>query len=529
MMHWRLFAMASPGFALALALAASPAWAAGPTPMDARTFGVRCDGMADDTAPLAAALASGQDVQLPSGTCLYTNLTIGPGAHNGQTLRGAGAPTVSGGPGTTLKPVAGDAGVKIAGTSKPLAYAVGFGVENLSIDTGDLADAPGSAAIMETYAFDIAINRVRQLNGGANRRVLRMLSGAYTTEARNLFGNVLEMAGDPASPGGDPPTLTCINCDVLALTVEHAASLKMIGGAIQPAWAGLVGGVIYLPPGVTPTTYPGTNVRGLYLAAASRLKSSQAVSLDTVDIETQGAWPADYDDGVHGRLPLVAGFQIAVDSVGVVLTNNIWGNLYPLDQGGSTTFTHVGAAGVIFDEVVSHNRPVRLNGQAIFGVTAKGAPSLLIDAATGAIDFAGGRLRPLADGANIFTVTNSSGTEFFGVHAAPTGAASSAFITGGGQFGCYGPAPAYPQTCRLDGGRGALTLSGALTATDVTATGVVRTIPVIVARLPSAAVAGDGARAFVTDATSCVFGALPKGGGAIHCPVWSDGVAWREG
>ena len=516
-----LLASALGGCAFAVA---ATAWAADGAPVDARTFGVRCDGRADDTAALGAALASGQDVQLPAGTCLYTGLTIGPGAHNGQTLRGAGAPTVSGGPGTTLKPVAGEAGVMIAGTARPLAYAIGFGLENLSIDTGDLADVAASAAIIETYAFEVSFNRVRQLNGGANRRVLRMLSGAYTTEARNLFGNVLEMSGEPASPGGDPTTLTCVNCDLDALTVDHAASLKMIGGAIQPGPGNPVGGVLYLPPGVAPINYPRPNGEGLYLAVASRLVSSQDVDLDTVDIETQGVWPVDFDDGVHGRRPLIAGFQIAADSVATVMSNNIWGNLFPLDQGGSTTFAHVGAAGVIFDDVVSHNRQVRLNGQAIQGFTAKGAPSLLVDAATGAIDFTGGRLRPLSDGANIFTVTDSGGAEFFGLRAAPTAAGSSAFITGGGQFDCYGPAPAYARTCHLDGGRGALTLSG-----GVTATGAVRTVGVTVARLPPAAVAGDGARAFVTDATVCAFGAIPKGGGATRCPVWSDGVAWREG
>ena len=499
---------------LALVAAGGRGLAAPGAPADARSFGVRCDGRADDTAGLAAALASGQDVQLPAGVCLYTSLIIGAGAHNGQTLRGAGAPTVSGGAGTTLKPVAGVVGLRIAGAASPLAYVIGFGVENLSIDTGDLPDDAGSAAIEETYAYDVAIARVRQLNGGAQRRVLRMLSGAYTTEARNLFGNVLEMTGQPTSPGGDPTTLTCVNCDVTALTVAHAASLKMIGGAIQPRPEAPVGGIVYLPPGVSPLNYPGANPRGLYLQVASRLDATQAVDLDTVDIETQGTWPADHDDGVHGRRPLVAGFLISADSAATVMTNNIWGNLYPLDQGGSTTFAHVGAAGVIFDEVVSHNRQVRLNGQAIYGFTAKGAPSLLIDAATGNMAFTGGRLRPLADGTNIFTVTDSGGAEFFGFHAAATAAGSSAFITGGGQFGCYGPAPAYLQTCRLDGARGALTLNG-----GVTAGGPVRTLATTVARLPPAAVAGDGARAFVSDATSCVFGTPPRGGGAIRCPV----------
>lgn len=38
-----------------------------------------------------------------------------------------------------------------------------------------------------------------------------------------------------------------------------------------------------------------------------------------------------------------------------------------------------------------------------------------------------------------------------------------------------------------------------------------------------------GARAFVTDSTTQVFGATIVGGGTLPAPVWSDGVHWRVG
>jgi hypothetical protein len=38
-----------------------------------------------------------------------------------------------------------------------------------------------------------------------------------------------------------------------------------------------------------------------------------------------------------------------------------------------------------------------------------------------------------------------------------------------------------------------------------------------------------GGRAYVTDATSNVFGATAVGGGSYHMPVWSDGTNWRIG
>lgn len=52
---------------------------------------------------------------------------------------------------------------------------------------------------------------------------------------------------------------------------------------------------------------------------------------------------------------------------------------------------------------------------------------------------------------------------------------------------------------------------------------------VTVANLPAAATAGVGARAFVSDAVSQVFGATVTGGGSTASPVYSDGAAWRTG
>jgi hypothetical protein len=47
--------------------------------------------------------------------------------------------------------------------------------------------------------------------------------------------------------------------------------------------------------------------------------------------------------------------------------------------------------------------------------------------------------------------------------------------------------------------------------------------------LCSAATAGVGARAFVTDALSPVFGSTVVGGGAVNVPVYSDGTNWKVG
>jgi hypothetical protein len=64
-----------------------------------------------------------------------------------------------------------------------------------------------------------------------------------------------------------------------------------------------------------------------------------------------------------------------------------------------------------------------------------------------------------------------------------------------------------------------------LSATDI----IPATTNYLVADLPSAAVSGSGARAFVTDALSPTFGATVAGGGAVPTPVYSDGAVWKVG
>jgi len=50
-----------------------------------------------------------------------------------------------------------------------------------------------------------------------------------------------------------------------------------------------------------------------------------------------------------------------------------------------------------------------------------------------------------------------------------------------------------------------------------------------VSTLPSAATAGVGARAFVSDATATTFASTVAGTGANKVPVYSDGTNWKIG
>lgn len=65
--------------------------------------------------------------------------------------------------------------------------------------------------------------------------------------------------------------------------------------------------------------------------------------------------------------------------------------------------------------------------------------------------------------------------------------------------------------------------------TSLRASSYIATTATTVANLPSAATAGAGARAYVTDATSTTFNASLSGGGANSVPCHSTGAEWKVG
>ena len=71
--------------------------------------------------------------------------------------------------------------------------------------------------------------------------------------------------------------------------------------------------------------------------------------------------------------------------------------------------------------------------------------------------------------------------------------------------------------------------SGALRPRNLYMASWIRMATTVVASLPAAATAGAGARMFVTDALTPVFGSAVAGGGAVTVPVYSTGSAWNVG
>ena len=68
-----------------------------------------------------------------------------------------------------------------------------------------------------------------------------------------------------------------------------------------------------------------------------------------------------------------------------------------------------------------------------------------------------------------------------------------------------------------------------ITANTVVTSSYIKTMPVTFSILPAASVAGNGARAFITDANTNTFGAYVTGAGANNMPIFSNGSAWLIG
>jgi len=65
--------------------------------------------------------------------------------------------------------------------------------------------------------------------------------------------------------------------------------------------------------------------------------------------------------------------------------------------------------------------------------------------------------------------------------------------------------------------------------TSLTVSSYIKTTPVTFSNLPSAATAGAGARAYVTDSSTVTFNATIAGGGANRVGAISDGTNWKVG
>ena len=134
-------------------------------------------------------------------------------------------------------------------------------------------------------------------------------------------------------------------------------------------------------------------------------------------------------------------------------------------------------------------------------------------------------------GVSNVAVFATTGTYVTGVVSATGNITGNYFVGNGSQLtgvaGTFGNANVVANLAAL--GSNPVSTTGNITAGNMSTAGVIKTGVFVTGTIPTAAGVGAGARAFVTDATSVVFGNLYVGGAANAMPVWSNGTSWYVG
>ena len=197
-------------------------------------YGAMGDGVTDDTGAIQSAINTGLPVYFPAGVYLISEtLLFTASANHGQLVRGAG-PVATDGTGagkTIIRPGTGvSVAIQIDGT--PFGgYVQGFGLEDLTIDMANMADASTSVAILQAQAFGGRYRNVKIINDGASRRGWKFTTGAYTTTIHGCKSNFVECTGSSTANG--VTTLSFYDFDGNQLSAIYTNSITVIGGSWQ--------------------------------------------------------------------------------------------------------------------------------------------------------------------------------------------------------------------------------------------------------------------------------------------------------
>lgn len=296
--------------------------------------GVLGNGSFDDTALFQAALATGYSLNLPAGTYVTTaNLLLNTTAQQGQIVRGTGRTTTLGaGTGRTIiKPSAAVTAVFSTTGAGFGGYLQGEGFEDMTLDMTSMGDTSASVGLLFARSFDGHVRNVSIIGDGVNKRGLKFLAGAYDTNVSKVSAKLVEVLGTNA--GDRATTLTFDTCDLGGVLIDWALSVNFVGGSIQGVYN--ASNVIYLAPGTTPYNY-AYNSAGLYAAVIAKVDNAVLTTFAGVDFEALGSFPATFNDGSHGVLPLVPVVYNTANAVGTIFPGSPFNACYLLNLGART-------------------------------------------------------------------------------------------------------------------------------------------------------------------------------------------------
>jgi hypothetical protein len=199
-----------------------------------KDFGAVGDGSTDDTSAIQAAMDTGNPVYFPPGTYKTTaTLLMSTVAGIGQKLYGAGAAREDNGTGTNVTIIQPTSAVSVAlGLVAAGGISLrGWELADFSIDMTNMTDASTRIGVRTNDAWSARIKNLTFLNQGTNKRCFKFEEGSYLTVIENCRGTIVEMLG--VSLADAVTTLFFLNCDFDQYRASYAASISVVGGAIQ--------------------------------------------------------------------------------------------------------------------------------------------------------------------------------------------------------------------------------------------------------------------------------------------------------
>jgi hypothetical protein len=193
------------------------------------------DGSQDDTTGIQLALDTGRPVYFPPGTYKTTaTLNLNATANIGQIVYGAGCLREDNLTGTQKTLIQPSSAVTVAiGVVGGVISIRGFELRDFTVDMTNMTDAATRIGIRQSTAWSAKIKNITFAGVGTAKRIMKFEAAAYLTVIENVRarGGIVELDGNSLADAAT--TLTFLNCDVDSYIMDNAASINIIGGAVQ--------------------------------------------------------------------------------------------------------------------------------------------------------------------------------------------------------------------------------------------------------------------------------------------------------
>jgi Pectate lyase superfamily protein len=197
-----------------------------------KDFGAVGDGVTDDSAAFAAAIAASKNIFIPEGTYLVDTVLV---TGDGYNIQGA-SPT------STIIKARTSATTNLFSISGVSSYATNNVVKNLLLDMSNMTDSSSSHGLNMQKAYDCSIEQVNVIGNGTSKRTLYTSSngsggGVYTTVFTNCnFSSVtgtIELTGTSLSDA--TTTLTFVGCSFAKCVATNCVAITFIQPIVQGA------------------------------------------------------------------------------------------------------------------------------------------------------------------------------------------------------------------------------------------------------------------------------------------------------